>query len=605
MNNNNNNNNNFNFTLDLRNKNYSSSSSSSSSSSYSSSSKNRNYRSEDYYSSSSINTSLKPCSDDEENYCEQINNNSNKTEREIELERIRIDEIADDNRELEMYITTIEKINIPNTRPWYGPLSFPHYKKYLMYIKNICEMLGTTDNNTMNYDGEPVFKFYRMVYSTMILNLRACIKTLPGSEDKFSLSPLYNMYIACSVGFEYLYRKGNLNILLFSQSIRNNEYCKKYKLITSQGLISSYNVEKLLTSVRQLEFFWRTLPITDVLIDYIRALELRSAQLLIYGYDESIHNVKNYRIPIGKIKNTNRIEYYCTKEMIFELALRFVSLHEELTGSLMKYRKKVPIELKSFIPTKNQINSTLNLLIIEVKKVHSDSFPDSIRRAYQMLSIKPSENYMFFKQNQTAQNPEPDKIIELYRNPGEWEGICNRAGKDPAKILEDCDDPLGVRLCFFKLMDIICLQDINKSWSEFSTSYYGLINLTETKIKTMQIESLKYPRYVISVNCAGVFYNKNLYTFGAKCKSYIKALLFWLNIIVKKFDGFVRGCRVNKLYKTLTGGLLHKNVEEIILTSMPDDISSSINTALSLSRLNNPNISSNNNNDDDWGDFLN
>jgi len=302
------------------------------------------------------------------------------------------------------------------------------------------------------------------------------------------------------------------------------------------------------------------------------------------------------------------VEYYCTKKLIFELAIRFSAIHKELSGSLLELRSKPEGELKELIPTKREIEVLKKRIYEEALKTHSDTYPDSVRKLYQELSVKPSENYMFFKDNPIAQSLEPIKIIESYRSQQVWKGICEKAAVDPDDTLKRFQDPLAYRLCLYGIMEIICLQDLGKSWNEFSCRYHALIGINSTFLKSLQIDSQKNPRYVISVNDAGVFYNGKLYCFGTDCESYIKALGFWLNIIKFRCNGSIRGLAFNKLYTTLTGKrYVNPNVIEDSIVSTSGSIRS-VGHVLMNSTSNSSTSSSNNNNGNsgnNWGDFLN
>ena len=458
------------------------------------------------------------------------------------------------NNDLKNCLSELKKIRIRQGSPWYRRETVLFYKKAMDIAGRIANILNSGMGiKTGRFSSEVLRDIYFHFYGMMIRYAKPMCESLPGKDDRISTAPIYYFFNTCCFIQVYLYESGSLNVWMFDQPADSNPYCLKHTLFINRDIpIDNYNVEMLCTALHQLEMFWRTLPISDDLHQYLAALELCFSFLICYTHDANTHNVKELRVDAGVDG-----EYYPTKELVFEMAVRFTALYEE-TGSTRELRAHMtePTQLMKLIwPTARDVERVKRSLIREAKKVHSDSYTDKVRKDRQKMAIYPSECYLFFKENPTVQELEPQKVFDTFRPDVAWRDLCdNYANVKPEDMFERCTDPLGVRVALPALMEIICTQDLKRTWEDFSTLSPAFITGdTGALVTSLLKNSETVPLYVTCMNDVYILFRGQCYCFGASCEAHLQAMVYWINIVQYLCDGQVGSTPFRDFYITMMG----------------------------------------------------
>lgn len=459
------------------------------------------------------------------------------------------------NQEMKKYLAELKEIVVPLGSPWYRRDSVLFYKAVMdlaLKVSNAIKLAMDVDQ--VRLDTETLKDLYFHFYGLMVRHTKPMCAALPGKDDQISTAPIYYFFYATCYLLVYVHESGALNAELFERSADSSKYCTEHTLFINKGIaIENYNVEMLCRALHQLEMFWRVLPVHRELHQYLAALELGFAYLLCYTHDENVHNVASLRIGAGETG-----EYYPSKELVFEMAVRFTALYEEIgsTVEIQKYVVKPTGMMKLMWPSDRDVERAKLALIAEAKKVHSDSYTDSVRKIRQSMAIYPSECYLFFKENPTVQELEPQSVFDTFRPDVAWRDLCdNYANVRPDEMIRRCEDPLGVRVALPLLLNIICNQDLKRMWEDFFTPSPAFLTGNSAVLVTSLLRNSKsFPLYVTCMNDAYVVYGKKFYCFGSSCESYIQALVFWINIVQYCCDAQVGSTPFRDFYMTVMGG---------------------------------------------------
>lgn len=522
---------------------------------------------------------------------------SEEEEREYAIsddERARADEqvrawLDDVHRELSVCLEDLSKLSIPGGSPWYRRDSAPFYYSLLDISLRVTQIIDTAmDIEDVRIDSQLLRQIYFHLYGTMIRYAKPMCAPLPGKDDAISTTPIYSIFHTVCHILVYTHESDDLNSPLFLKSPASNEYCVEHSLFVNREIpIENYNIEMLCQTIYQLEMFWRLLPVANDLNELLTALELCFAYFVCYTHDDNAHNVESLRIDAGSTG-----EYYPSKELVFEMAVRFVSFYEEIGAAKDIYLKAVlPSQrMKLLLPKDSDVEKLKQSLISESRKVHSDSYTDAVRKNRQNMAVYPSECYLFFKENPTVHELEPEKVFETFRPVVAWKDLCDTyATVKPHEMFESLTDPLGVRVALPLLMDVICTQDLKRRWEDFYIPFTAFFKGNrEEMIMSLLKNSAVNPIYVMCMNDAYVIFDGNCYNFGATCVGYLKALVFWINIVQYWCGAYVGSTSFREFYITTMGSECRNDVLRISNVSVPfyegdmDDGPDAITTDLSL-----------------------
>jgi len=481
-----------------------------------------------------------------------------ESEEECEMENGIVEASREDreaNEWMENILARLDNVDIPFGVVWYDPSAIQHHRSVWGALR---DGVGVLNGRIRHVDPRFVWQLFEFTYQTIMGHLAELLPAPLGATDEYEHTPLLTMYRACMVFLEYLYRVGEMGRVRFfdrgTTCPEDSSYIRKYYVNVASGPISQYSMKKLVSATMQLETRWSELPLHDDLEEYLQALELAVARMVVWTYGKDKHNVREYRTPACSDPSVE--EYYITPECLFRFALRFAALHEQLDSALIFRNRFLVSPPYPLLADRTQIDKVRVCLTKEAFETHDDNYQDSVRPAYQNLKMRPSECYLFHKLNKTAKRVEPMKLIEMFGEPHQWRKIVDASNVDAHEMLSRCEDTVAVRMAMVYLMDNICKQTLGGSldWYNFYWPSNSFHHPTEVFIESRVHETRELPRYCHLMNDACVFYDGQLVSFGASPASHLQALWYWISIFQHKLMGRVNETvRTHDLYETLVG----------------------------------------------------
>lgn len=451
-------------------------------------------------------------------------------------------EVTPSSQELAAIVSRIEKYstNWPRlTDVWYKPVYFQKMFAIYPLITEAVEILDKEMDIDTYIHKSTVHRLYTFIHNILLTSIKYFIPSYPNlQEDSCAFCPLTAFFSAKAICLLFLNQHWPLpNSDTFYCKVSKIPYCKQFKLVavTEEVSPSNMSLDELMLSMQVIEIK-QDLIIDTELVDYIDALELRLAEIILGTWAGDVLDVKSIRVPIPGKEN----EYVLSSMGEFNLIVQICSLQKMLQSVLPDLRKTC--EMMSLNPEDREgelIADKIYLAICDsASSVYSDDISVALSEQYLYESTTATEGMLFLKENGLTTRIVPIMVLRQFRSQTQARSLAEKSKRSLLEcVLHPEQDFRAFVIAFHLMIKLILKRTTREEWGFYCYRAEYFLNITDSEYQQLLKRSENIPLFIESFNEACVLYQKKLYIFGAQPMDYVRALLCWIDIIWTRHDG--------------------------------------------------------------------